>query len=132
MLDGRFGLRYRSSDTPEDSFIMARISFAYDTGVVGIPPVYVRGDLAVGAEGLYEIDSKMFRLTAYVHGGVEGGITAFKKYFPIIHLMLEAQGEITNQTGSWMLNAQVGIYYSLDLWLDEIEGGVTWYIQTPI
>ena len=43
--------------------------------------------------------------------------------------MLNANGRIVSDGGDWSLSAQVSIYYSLDLWLDEIEGSVSWHLS---
>jgi hypothetical protein len=136
MLDGRFGVTFRNSGSPNDSYIKAKMLFGYDTGYIVISPVYLKGYLNVGGEGLYGYDTpdaeKMFHLIAWLDGGVEGGISAFGKHYPIIHLMLNAQGDLVNKTGNWNLSANTQIYYCLDLWLDDIEGSVTWHISKTI
>jgi hypothetical protein len=44
--------------------------------------------------------------------------------------MLGANGQIVGQAGQdWQLSAHARIYYSLDLWLTEIEGSVNWHIS---
>jgi hypothetical protein len=125
-----FGIAYRDSDLPDDSYIRAKLLFDFDTGDVSIWPVYVRAYLNAGAEGQYFFDSNTLILDVWLHGGAEGGIKAFGRKYAIIHLMIDATGRLTNAGGGWDLQAHVRVYYSLDLWLDEIEGSVNWNIHT--
>jgi hypothetical protein len=125
-----FGIAYRDSDLPDDSYIRAKLLFDFDTGDVSIWPVYVRAYLNAGAEGQYFFDSNTLILDVWLHGGAEGGIKAFGRKYAIIHLMIDATGRLTNAGGGWDLQAHVSVYYSLDLWLDEIEGSVDWNIHT--
>lgn len=129
LFDVGFGIKFRSSDIPDDSYIRARVAGSFDTGDITISPIYVRAYLYAGAEGQYYFDQKLFNLDVYLRGGVEGGIKAFGKRYAIIHLMMDANGKLSNGGGNWNLNADVGIHYSLDLWLDEIEGSVNWHIS---
>ena len=129
IVDVGFGLAMRDSDVDDGSFIKAKALFNFDTGDISIWPVYVRAYLYAGAEGQYYYDRNLVELEAWLRGGVEGGIKAFGKRYSIIHLMLDARGKLTNGGGDWKLAAHVRIYYSLDLWLDEIEGSVGWNIN---
>lgn len=128
LFDAGFGMMFRSSEVPDDSYIKAHIFFNFDAeGNISI--VYVRAWLHAGAEGLYEFDSKRFVLDVWLEGGVEGGIKVKGKRYSIIHLMLGANGQIIGQSGQdWQLSANARIYYSLDLWLTDIEGSVNWHI----
>ena len=64
------------------------------------------------------------------NGGVEGGIKVGGKRYSIIHFWMNANGEIVGAPEQpWQLNAAVGIHYSIDLWIDEIEGSVTWHVR---
>jgi hypothetical protein len=128
LLNAGFGIMFRSSDIPDDSYIKARFYFNFDAeGNISI--VYVRAWLHAGAEGLYEFDSKRFVLDVWLEGGVEGGIKVKGKRYNIIHVMLGANGQIIGQAGQdWQLSANAHIYYSLDLWLTEIDGSVNWHI----
>lgn len=127
-LDGRFGMHFHASQSW--SYIEAQAAFGYDTGVLSLTPeVYVRGNIAIGASGEYDFSDRMFRLAASVSGGVEGGLHVLKKRFPIIHLWLDAAGEINTANNAWDLKAQAAIHYSLDLWVHDFEGTVTWTLD---
>jgi len=128
LAEAGFGIMFRSSDIPDDSYIKARIYFNFDAEA-NISIVYVRAYLHAGAEGLYEFDTKRFVLDVWVEGGVEGGIKVKGKRYNIIHVMMGANGQIIGQMGQdWQLSANARIYYSLDLWITEIDGSVNWHI----
>ncbi|HAL74504.1 MAG TPA: hypothetical protein DCM45_05350 [Clostridiales bacterium] len=128
LAEAGFGIMFRSSDIPDDSYIKARIYFNFDAEA-NISIVYVRAYLHAGAEGLYEFDTKRFVLDVWVEGGVEGGIKVKGKRYNIIHVMMGANGQIIGQVGqNWQLSANARIYYSLDLWITEIDGSVNWHI----
>lgn len=129
LFESGFGIMFRSSEVPDDSYIRAKIYFNFDAeGNISI--VYVRAFLYAGAEGYYDIDAEKFVLDTWLSGGVEGGIKVAGKRYNIISLMLSANGQIIGQSGQgWALGATAQIYYSLDLWVKEYEGSVSWHIS---
>jgi len=131
-LDAGFGFAIRNSSI-DDSYIMARVHVGYDTGHVDIGIVYVRGFLAVGGElGISEAldDKTKLWLSAYLQGGIEGGVVALGKRFEVISLMLNANGQLVAQEGSgWHLSAHARIRYHVDLVIKDISGSVGWHIS---
>ena len=124
-----FGIIYRDSDTPGESYVKAKMLFDFDSGNIELPPVYLHAYLYAFAEGQYLFDQKELTLEVWLNGGLDGGISAFGKHYSIIHLQVDAYGKLTNGGGDWHLTGRVNVYYSLDLWLDEIEGSVDWNID---
>jgi len=83
----------------------------------------------VGGEGYYS--SNLLMLSVYVQGGVEGGVRAMGKTFKVIHLMLDARGELAKKASSkWSLDANARISYHVNLKIKKIKGSVSWHIHT--
>ena len=120
-------LGIRDSDIDE-SFLILKAKAGYDTGDVTITIIYFRGFLEFGGEGGIS-DSTMW-LSAYVRGGISGGVKALGKRFEVISLMLDAGGRLAKYMGrGWNLDAHVSISYHVDLVLDDIDGSVDWHIN---
>jgi hypothetical protein len=51
----------------------------------------------------------------------EGGIKAFGKRYAIIHLMLDADGRLTNAGSNWNVSAKCTCILSLDLCLMKLK-----------
>ncbi len=83
----------------------------------------------VGGEGYFS--TNLLMLSVYLQGGVEGGVKALGKTFKVIHLMLDARGDLVKKSGSnWSLDANAKIKYHVNLKLKKIEGSVGWHIHT--
>ncbi len=126
---GGFGVAFRYSTYPDDSYIKAKMHFGYDTGYKTLGPVYFRAYLYAGGEGEYYFDSGNLVLFVYIEGSIEGGVKVGGKKYEIIHLMAGADGTLTRYYGNWNLDANIRIRYHLDLFLVEVGGSVKWHIN---
>lgn len=121
------------NDKDGGSMAAARLELSIDKDV-SVSIVYVRGYVYVGAEGIYFFDEARLNLSAYLKGGMEGGIRALGKKFNIISFYLDARGELESSSpfSSWSLKAHCRVSYHLNLCLKTISGSVNANLSTKI
>ncbi|MBN2559208.1 MAG: hypothetical protein JXB33_10690 [Clostridia bacterium] len=124
-----FGLVIKNTTPPSENFVKGKMYFEYDTGYVTIAIVYFRAYLKIGGEGEYDFNEDHLLLSAYIQGGLEGGIKVGGKRYEIISLHLNAQGELEKKDNDWRLEAQVKIRYHLSLVFFDVGGSVTWHMK---
>jgi len=124
-----FGLAIHNSFPPSENWIKSKMYFEYDTGYVTIAIVYFRAYLSVGAEGEFHFPGDYLYFTAWLQGGIEGGIKVGGKRYEIISLHLDARGELEKKNSDWRLEAKVKIRYHLNLVLFDVGGSVTWHMK---
>lgn len=123
-------LGIRNSDVDE-SFFIVKARTGFDTGEVTIAIVYFHGYLEIGGEG--GISDSCMWLSAYVRGGISGGVEALGEKFEVISLMLDAGGQLVKHKGKgWNLDAHACLSYHVDLVLDDIDGSVNWHINKDL
>lgn len=129
MVNAGFALAIKNTFPPVENYIKAKMDFEYDTGYVTIAIVYFRAYLRVGAEGEFHFPGDYLYLSAYIQGGLEGGIKVAGKRYNIISLHLDARGELEKRHSDWRLEAKVKIRYHLSLLFTSVGGSVTWKMK---
>ncbi len=124
-----FGLIIHTSFPPSESYMKTKMFFEFDTGYVTIAIVYFRAYLSIGAEGEINIPENYMYFTAWIKGGLEGGIKVGGKRYEIISLHLDAVGELEKRQSDWRLEAKVKVRYHLNLFLFDVGGSVTWHMK---
>ncbi len=129
MVNAGFALAIKNTFPPTENYIKAKMDFEYDTGYVTIAIVYFRAYLRVGGEGEIHFPGDYLYLSAYLQGGLEGGIKVAGKRYNIISLNLDARGEMEKHNNDWRLEARVKVRYHLSLLFTSVGGSVTWHMK---
>ncbi|MGE5654744.1 MAG: hypothetical protein ACM3ZQ_10880, partial [Bacillota bacterium] len=126
-LGAGFGYEYDQGH----STLKMRAMASVDTGDVSLGIVYIRAYIRADGELILELPSD-FQMTVHIQGGAEGGVKLKGKRFRVIRMGLDLLGQGANNGGGLRVSGHARVYWSVDLWLLEVDGSVDWNMSLDL
>ncbi len=108
-----------------------RAMASVDTGDVTLGIVYIRAYIRADGEIILELPSD-FQMTLHIQGGAEGGVKLRGRRFRVIRMGLDLLGQGVKNGDSLRVSGNARVYWSVDLWLLEVDGSVNWNMSMDL